>query len=308
MSRVGHTANKASLQYGLAALLIGNVALSFGVLFVRIADVGPVASAFWRMALALPILFALAKRGAAPLTVPRGYTAWLFIWSGLFFAADLGAWHIGLLQTKLANSNLLANAACFLFPLYGFVMARRLPSRVQGLGLMLACLGAGLLMGRSFELSPQYFRGDVLSLAAGIFYTLYLIVIDRVRRIMTPWAVLFWTTLSCTLPLLAFALWRGETVWPQNWWPLILLALFSQLIGQGLMTYVIGRMSSLVIGIALLIQPVIAAALGYFRYGEQMGWLDLAGAALIAVALILVRESTSAHEEDVPPERPRLSV
>jgi drug/metabolite transporter (DMT)-like permease len=281
---------QAPLQFGVAALLIGNIALSFGVLFVRLADVGPVAAAFWRMTIALPVLFALAQRDDAPLLVPRGKLAWLFILSGLFFAADLGAWHIGLLQTKLANSNLLANAACFLFPLYGFVIARQLPSRVQGTGLMLACVGAGLLMGRSFELSPQYFRGDLLSLAAGVLYTLYLIVIDRVRREMSPWAVLFWTTLSCALPLLAFALWRGETVWPQSWWPLILLALCSQLIGQGLMTYVIGRISSLVIGIALLIQPVIAATLGYFRYGEQMGWLDLAGAGLIGLALILVRQ------------------
>jgi drug/metabolite transporter (DMT)-like permease len=299
---------QSQLRFGLAALLLGNVALSFGVLFVRVADVGPVASAFWRMALALPILFALARRGAKPLSVPNMRTAWLFLWSGLFFAADLGAWHIGLLETKLANSNLLANAACFLFPLYGFVITRQFPSRMQGAGLLLATLGAGLLMGRSFELSPQYFRGDLLSLAAGVFYTFYLIVIDRVRRDMTPWSVLFWATLSCALPLLLFALWRGETVWPQNWWPLILLALCSQIIGQGLTTYVIGQLSSLVIGIALLIQPVIAAGIGYVLYNEKMGWLDLAGALLIAAALILVREREPAKAEGAPPERPRQSV
>ncbi len=299
---------QSPLRFGLAALLLGNLALSFGVLFVRIADVGPVASAFWRMATALPLLFALARRDAVPLVVPQGRTAWLFLLSGLFFAADLGAWHIGILQTKLANSNLLANAACFLFPLYGFVIARQLPSRLQSVGLLLAGLGAGLLMGRSFELSPQYFQGDLLSLAAGVFYTFYLVVIDWVRRDMTAWSALFWTTLSCALPLLLFAVWRGEAVWPQNWWPLILLALCSQVIGQGLMTYVIGRMSSLVIGIALLMQPVVAAGIGYLLYSEKMGWLDLAGAALIAVALLLVREHGPAKGEDAPPDRPLPNV
>jgi drug/metabolite transporter (DMT)-like permease len=293
---------KAPLPFGVTALLVGNLALSFGVLFVRMADVGPVASAFWRMALALPVLFALASRTSAgtstrtgtrirpTLGAPRGSLVWLFALSGLFFAADLGAWHIGILQTKLANSNLLANAASFLFPLYGFVLARQKPSTLQGFALVLAALGAALLMGRSFEVSPQYFVGDVLSLTAGVFYTGYLVVIDRVRRDMAPWAVLFWTTLSCTLPLLLFALWRGETVWPHDWMPLLMLALFSQIVGQGLMTYVIGRMSPLLIGIALLLQPAVAAAVGYVRYGEQMGWLDLAGAALIAIALVLVRQ------------------
>ncbi|MEQ1547170.1 MAG: DMT family transporter [Chakrabartia sp.] len=285
---------EARLRFGVTALLLGNIALSVGVLFVRIADVGPVASAFWRMAIALPLLFALARRDGVPLTMPRGRVAWLFILSGLFFAADLGAWHIGALQTKLANSNLLANAACFLFPIYGFITARALPSRAQAFALTLALLGTLLLIGRSFEVSSQYFVGDLYSLAAGILYTAYLIVIDRVRKVMAQWSALFWTTLSCMAPLLIAAWLRGEQIWPTNWWPLIGLALLSQIIGQGLVTYVIGRMSPTVIGIAILIQPVIAAGLGYMFYHELMGALDLMGAAMIGLALVLVRQNSAA--------------
>lgn len=287
------------LRYGLTALLLANLALAFGSLFVRTAEadgVGPVASAFWRMTLALPILLVFAKRTEPSFAVPRGNMAWLFILSGLFFAADLAAWHIGILQTKLANSNLLANAASFLFPIYGFFVARMAPSGVQAAAFVLAGFGVALLMGRSFELSPQYFMGDILSFAAGVFYTAYLIVIDRVRRNLAQWSVLFWTTLSCTLPLLLFALWRGENVWPHAWGSLLLLALFSQVIGQGLTTYVIGRISPLMIGLALLLQPIVAAAIGYVRYDEKMGWLDLAGAALIATALLLVRQPQKIKE------------
>ncbi len=278
------------LRFGLTALLLGNVALSFGVLFVRIADVGPVASAFWRMAIALPFLFALAAREGVFQAVPRGRMAWLFALSGLFFAIDLGAWHVGILQTKLANSNLLANCASFLFPVYGFFIARSLPSRIQGLALLLAGLGTLLLMGRSFEVSPQYFVGDLLSFAAGVFYTFYLIVIDRVRKEVPQWSVLAWATLSCTLPLLLFAYLRGEQIWPGNWMPLILLALLSQIVGQGLVTHVIGRMSPTLIGIALLIQPIIAALIGWHYYREAMGALDIVGACLIGLALVLVRQ------------------
>lgn len=286
---------EARLRFGVTALLLGNVALSFGVLFVRVADVGPVASAFWRMAIAAPLLFALARRDGVPMKAPRGRMAWLFILAGLFFAADLGTWHIGALQTKLANSNLLANAASFLFPVYGFMMARALPSRAQAVALMLAALGTMLLIGRSFEVSSQYFVGDLYSLTAGILYTAYLIVIDQVRKVMMPWSALAWTTLSCMGPLL-FAAWiRGEQIWPSNWWPLIGLALLSQIIGQGLVTYVIGRMSPTVIGIAILLQPVIAAVLGYTLYNELMGPLDLAGAAMIGLALVLVRQRPAAE-------------
>ncbi len=283
-------AGEGQLRWGITALLVGNLCLSFGVLFVRMADVGPVASAFWRMAIALPFLAALAMRQGQSLARPRGRMMWLFVLSGLFFAGDLAAWHLGILQTKLANTNLLANAASFLFPLYGFVVAKRLPSRVQSGALLIASLGTLLLIGRSFEVSSRYFVGDLLSLLAGVLYTFYLIVIDQVRKTMSAWSVLFWTTLSCLAPLLAIAAVRGEQIWPHHWMPLILLALLSQIIGQGLMTYVIGRLRPMLIGISILIQPLIAAVIGWFHYGEAMGPLDIVGAGLIGLALVLVRQ------------------
>eukprot|EP01035_Chromulina_nebulosa_P043258 gene43258-58597_t len=77
---------------------------------------------------------------------------------------------------------------------------------------------------------------------------------------------------------------------PHDWTPLLGLALVSQLIGQGLMIYALGRFSPLVVGIALLIQPVVAAAIGLLVYGERLGLPDLIGAVLVAVALVLVRD------------------
>jgi drug/metabolite transporter (DMT)-like permease len=285
------------IRFGVLALIAGNVALSVGVLFVRIADVGPIASAFWRMVLAAPILFALARANPAPIVVPRGRTLGLFILSGLFFAADLGTWHIGALQTKLANSNLLANVASFLFPVYGFLVAHSRPPRIQVVAVLLALLGAILLIGRSFEVSPQYFVGDLLSLTAGVLYTVYLILISEVRKTVPQWQALAWSTLSCAIPLFLCSYLRGEQIMPHNWWPLIALALFSQIIGQGLVTYVIGRLSPTLIGVAILIQPVIAAVLGYAYYDEKMGPLDLVGAGLIGLALVLVRQPVRSKDQ-----------
>ena len=45
------------------------------------------------------------------------------------------------------------------------------------------------------------------------------------------------------------------------------------------------------VSVATLSAEVIAAALGWSLYGEQLGWIDLAGAALIAVAILLVGRS-----------------
>ncbi len=281
---------QAPLRFGLTALILGNLALSLGPWFVREAGTGPVASAFWRVAIAAPVLFLLARRFAGPVVIPKAGLLLVLIAGGVVFAADLAAWHIGIFYTKLANSNLLGNSTSFLLPLWAFGMARTWPNPKQAGALGLAAFGAILLMGRSFELSPQNLFGDLLSLLAGVFYTAYLILMTRARDDAGPWPTLAWVTLATAPPLLLCALLLGETMTPINWTPILMLALLSQVIGQGLMIYAIGRVAPLLFGLVLLLQPVVAAVIGWVAYNEKLGPFDLLGAVLIGLALILVRQ------------------
>ncbi|MFD1610387.1 DMT family transporter [Sphingomonas tabacisoli] len=293
---------RSETSLAFLALLGGNVALAFGPLFVRLASteahIGPVAAAFWRLALAAPVLLLLTRATRQPIGRLRGGMLTLIALGGFFFAADLGSWHLGILKTKLANATLLGNTASLIFPLYGFLAARAWPSRAQALALAIAALGGGLLMGRSYELSPQNLVGDLLCLLAGGLYTFYLISIDRARGSLQPWPVLTLSTIAGIAPLLAFAWGLGETIWPDAWWPLVGLALGSQLIGQGLLVYAMGHVRPLVTGLAFLLQPVVSAAIGWTLYGEALAPLDWIGAALVAVAIVLVRRP--AQEEPAP--------
>lgn len=273
----------------VAALLAGNVALAFGPWFVRMADVGPVAAAFWRIALAVPFLVALAYVGKK-----RPFAGAKLLWltlllSGLAFAADLASWHLGILRTTLANATLFGNSATLMFPIWGFLIARAWPTRMQGSALLLAALGAMLLLGRSYELSPKNLFGDLLCLLAGTLYTVYFILMVRARETMAPLPALALSSVASMAPLLAFAWILGETIMPQNWGILIGLALVSQVIGQGLMIYAIGHLSPLVVGIALLTQPIVAGTVGWIAYGERLGLPDFIGALMVAVALVVVR-------------------
>ncbi|HEX8389674.1 MAG TPA: EamA family transporter, partial [Sphingomonas sp.] len=160
-------------------MVVANVALAFGPWFVRLADaqggVGPVASAFWRIALAAPLLVALAWGSGARPGAMRPSLAWVLAAGGVCFAADLAAWHLGIVRTTLANATLLGNCATLMFPIYGFLVARAWPTRAQGLALGLALAGGVLLMGRSYSLDPENLAGDLLCLTAGLLYTAYFI-------------------------------------------------------------------------------------------------------------------------------------
>ncbi len=275
-------------RWAFAALIGGNVALSLGAMLVRMADTGPTASAFWRMTLALPLLLIFAWRETGGRMPPRPAVL-IAAAAGIFFALDLAAWHLGILQTKVANATLFGNCASLLLVLWTIFLTREMPRGWQAAAILLAFSGSALLMGQSYELSPDYLVGDLLSLLAGVLYTGYVILMQRVRDTLAPWTALAIASVVCVPILLGTALALGETVMPQNWTPLILLALVSQVIGQGLMIWSLPRFSPLVIGLTLLIQPAFAALTGWIGFGETLSAIDIFGGMMVGAALVLIR-------------------
>ncbi len=272
-----------------AALLTGSTALAIGPWFVREADVGPIASGFWRMALAIPFLFLIARLSKQRIGRPTAGLWALIAIAGFFFALDLALWHEGILRTKLANSTLFGNVSSFFFAAYGFIVARRLPSGRQSAALLLAAAGIALLLGRSYELSREHLVGDLLSIGAGLAYVVYMIAIERARLRLETWPTLALATVVGAACLLPVAQGLEGTVVPHDWTPLLCLAIGSQVIGQGLVVYAIGRLSPVVVGVVLLTQPLVAAAVGFAAYGERMTGPDFAGALALAAALVLIR-------------------
>ena len=285
--------HKPATRLAFPALIFANLFLAAGPWMVRLAQdvshIGPVSAGFWRLALAVPFLALFAARQGKAEPLPRWTLIAAVAAGGIFFAADLAAWHAGILITKLANATLFGNFASFLFAIYGFLLLRRLPRPVQLLALLLAAAGTMLLLGNSYELSADQFAGDLLALLAGLFYTFYLIAVDRARRAMKPWPVLAIATAAGALPLLGFALLRGEAILPTDWTPVIALSISSQLVGQGLLVYAMGHLSPVVVGLCFLTQPIGSAAIGWAVYGEALSLGDALGALLVCAALVLIR-------------------
>ncbi len=287
---------------GLAALLVGNVALACGPWLVRLADTGPVSAGFWRVALALPFLFLIAGlRGERIGGIPRKAVL-LVLAGGVFFGLDIASWHIGIGDTRLANAVLFGNAGSVILMVWGFVMLRRLPRGREWPVILAALAGASILLGRSMELSAANLVGDLFCLLAGLLYAGYLLLLQDARRSFGTWSVLAVSSSASVAVLLVMALARGEPFWPTDWTPVLILALSSQLVGQGLLVYSLKLFSPLVIGIALLTQPAVAALIGWTAFGEWLGPLDVLGIVLVGSALVLAR--VTAPKE---PPRPRVN-
>jgi drug/metabolite transporter (DMT)-like permease len=270
------------------SLLLGASGLAVGPWFVRLADVGPIAVGFWRLAIAVPFLWVLTRTTRQPLHWPRRAMLITIVLAATFYGLDLAAWNAGILYTKLGTATLFGNAGSLVFACWGLWLARRLPL-VHAIALLLAVAGSVLLMSSSYDLSPKNLTGDLLALLGGLFYGGYLILIERGRTELQPLPLLFLATVAAVPLLLVLSVAFGERIWPHDWTPLVLFALSSQVLGQGLLVYAIGNLPPLVVGLAMLSQPAISAVIGWFAYDERLTALDILGASAIAVALVLVR-------------------
>lgn len=289
----------------LAALLAGNIALSLGPWFVRLADTGPVSAAFWRLFLALPFLALLARATGQQLTgIPRK-TLVLVAIGAIAFGLDLASWHTGIERTRLGNATLFGNAGSIVLLFWGFIIARSLPRGYEWPAILFALGGAAILMGRSLEISFATLVGDIFCLTAGLLYAVYLLTLQNARGTIGGWSLLVWVSIFAAPMLLGLAVLLGEPVWPTDWTPILILFVSSQLVGQGLLVFSLRHFPPLIIGLALLTQPAVAALYGYFIFGEVLLPIDILGMALLGSALVLARVT---RRPEVPSTRDALAA
>ena len=275
----------------LLALLAGNVALALGPWAVRLADTGPVSAAFWRLFLALPFLMLLARVTGQKLGgIPRK-TLLLVALGSVAFALDLASWHFGIGLTRLGNATLFGNAGSIVLLFWGFIISRTLPKGMEWLAIVFALGGAGILMGESLEISTATLVGDLFCLAAGLSYAVHLLTLQDARKQIGAWSLLVWVSVFGCPVLLMLALALGEPVLPgtAGWEPLVALSVTSQLVGQGLLVFALRHFPPLVIGLALLTQPAVAALYGYGVFSEVLGAWDIIGMVLLGSALVFAR-------------------
>ena len=285
-------ASETPRAFHWAALIAGNVALALGPWSVRLADSGPVAAGFWRLALALPVLWLIARKsGQSVLGIPRR-SAWLVALGALAFAFDLASWHIGIEHTRLGNATLFGNAGSIVLLFWGLLVARSVPARAEWAAIVLALGGAAILLGRSADISATTLVGDLFCIAAGLLYAVYLLCLQDARKGLGSWALLVRVCLVAAPVLLAVAVLRGEPVWPGDWTPLVVLAILSQVVGQGLLVFALRAFPPMLIGLALLMQPAVAVAYGFLAFGEVLSPLDLLGMAMLGAALAVARTRT----------------
>ena len=273
----------------LIALFSGATAIASSALFVKVSETGPVSTAFWRVFLALPLLWAWALAGGWRAHAENYRARRGLMWgAGLLFVGDLAVWHWSILLTSVANATLLANLAPIFVTLAAWLILRQAPTAVFLAGLALALAGMGLLIGGEFRLAGGAFLGNVLGVVTAMFYAGYQMVVTRLRAHLSTASIMAWSSAITTLVLLPLALASGEQLLPVSpigWLKLLGLALISQVAGQSLIAYAMAHLPATLSSVALLLQPVIAALLAAVLLDETMFPLQIAGGVMMLAGI-----------------------
>ena len=284
---------------GALLLLAGGICIGFAPIGLRYSEMGPQATAFWRYAFALPILFLLAT--ATHRRLPGRPPAAVLV-AGICFALDIGLWHTALTMTSVANATFLVNLGNVGAALLAWWWLGERPTMIWAVAAGIAAAGAAALsLGGQIEGGIGDLRGDGLALIAAMLVAGYMVFSKQARERMNALSVIFWLTAVEVVVGFVLTLVSGEAFFPETpsgWIAPVSLALLAQVAGQGLIIAGLGLTPTAIAGLLVLIQPVAAALLSWRLFGETLMPLQIVGAALVLVGIAMSQRKPRAVASD----------
>lgn len=297
------------MKYAYLLALVGAFLLGFSPILVRLSELGPVATAFYRVLFTIPcfgiLLMENGRIGVSQGMMPAASRSILvvelfdgrlkdlgyFVLLGMFLCGNLICWHLSLIYTFVANATLLANlSALFVIPLGWLLLGLRV-RRAFIFYALCSFVGIAMLMSANMQ-TGSFIKGDLLAMGGAFFYALYQLLIGHLRKKYTTMEQMLWTMVFSSLWILPCVWIFGESLRIVTLMGLIILlslSLLCQFVAQGFISYSLGHITPNLVSLTLLIQPVMAACLGWLVFAEVLSLLQFSGIALTLFCLYMAK-------------------
>lgn len=287
---------KLNINILLAFLAV--MSLATGGIFVKLSSLSPINTALYRIVFSLIFLFPFVHKKIR--IIDR--KSWIIIlFSGVFLAIDLILWNTSFQFTSVANANLFVNLVPFTTVPLSYFLFKEKAGKNFLIGLGISILGIIILMWGKFNLSSEGgYKGDVLAFLASVFYGLFLLSVYKVRLKVDAASIMFISGLGSVPVLLITAGVSEGIMYPHTFKEigiLLGLAVCSQILGQGLLSYCLGKISILLSSVIILSQPVFAAIYAYFLFSETLTLNEILGITIILAGVYRAKQNPT---EPVP--------
>lgn len=274
-------------------VLTGAFMISFSGVWVTIAEVPAITSAFYRMFFGFLFLLAATllrhemKPVSLSLIVPTSLC-------GLAFALDLFFWHNSILSIGPGLATILGNFQVFLLATYGILF---LDEKIRPRFLLALPLAiAGLLMVVGFDwnqIGTQYKLGIYYGLLTAACYAVFLLLL-RTLQGRNGGHSLFFTlmlvSLTCALFLGGKMAISGESFAihdMRSLFALLGLGLFSQAVGWVFIANAMPKIRASFTGLILLLQPSLAFIWDVLLFNRPTGVIHWLGICLTLSAIYM---------------------
>lgn len=284
---------KALIYIALGVILLGS-----GPIFVKSVRAHGVLVGFYRLffaslMLALPA-WRLTSRDPSPSADSRHEWVWSAL-GGVTFAANIALWCSALNYTTASAVTLLDNTAPVWVGLIGWLALGQKQAARYWLGLLVTLGGAALMIGMDAlgNMTAQM-TGNLIALASGLTYALYIMVTSRARQSLSSLQYSFRVSAIGAVSLLAVSMGLGLFAEPlplRSYVLIFIMALTSQVIAWLLVNHSLGVLPAAAASIALVGQPLVSTILGMLLINEVPTPLQAVGGALCLAGILLVQFS-----------------
>jgi len=214
---------------------------------------------------------------------------WIFsIVAGIFLAFHFILWFESLNYTSVASSTVLVT----LQPLFAFIgtyifFKEKLSPKSITSGAI-AIIGSIIISWGDFRISGMALFGDILALVACALVTAYLLFGQDVRKRLSLITYTFIVYGVSTIVLFFYVLLTGDSFTgysEMDWLWFLLLAIIPTLLGHSLFNWAIKYISTNVISMSILFEPIGAAILAYFVLQEYITWTQFTGGMLVMLSV-----------------------
>jgi len=247
--------------------------------------------ALYRMLFASLFFGIVAARQNWLQLAPLSGASWgLGMLSGVALAGHFATWITSLSYTSVASSVVLVNTSPIFVAIGSILFLGERPRPVLYLGLVLAIAGTTIITLSDTTAGKDSLLGDMLALAGAVCGSVYLLLGRRLRRTLAtgPYVTLSYSTAAVTLWLGAVALGEPLVGYPARTFGLFLLiALVPQVVGHTTFNWALKHVAAPALSVVLLGEPIGASILAFFLLDEKIGWITMAGGAIVLAGVAL---------------------